>query len=314
MTIFLTGHIKPDLDSITATITYAEFLKKIKRYENMVLVSVCSGKPNKETIHILEKFDIKIPPLLDDTEIEATDAFILVDHNEESQRHPKVTREQVIEIIDHHKINVNFTSPVRLDVKPFGATNSIIYELFDMYGIKPSDKTKKLMLAAILSDTVGLKSSTTTGFDSEAANKLAKETDLDIDKFTFEIFKAKSDITGLSPDEIVRKDFKIFDFSGKKVFINQLETVEPAKVLSQKEKLLETLEEIKSQENVGHAYLVITDILKINSKIMYTTDEEKEIVEKAFVTEDKDGIADIGPRMSRKKDIAPKIEEAMLKN
>jgi manganese-dependent inorganic pyrophosphatase len=308
MKIYITGHIKPDLDSISAAITYAEFLKKLKRYEGAELVPVVPGVVNKETAFVLNKIGVEIPKTLDECEIEDTDAFVLVDHNEKAQRHEKVVDEQVIEIVDHHKINISFTSPVRIDVKPFGATSTIVHELFDMYGLEPSEKSQKLMLAAILSDTVGLKSSSTTGYDSEIATKMSTATATDVEKFTFEIFKAKSDIAGMSPEEIVRKDYKIFTFGNKKVFINVIETVEPEKAIALKETLLEALEEVKVQEGVGLAYLVVTDILKINSKIMYTTDEEKEIVEKAFITKDEEGIADIGPIISRKKDIAPKIE------
>lgn len=309
MKIFLVGHVKPDLDSIVGPITYAEFLKKAKRYEGVDLVPVAAGAPNKETKYVFKTLEMELPKSLDDVDVEETDAFILVDHNEESQRHPKVVGDKILEIVDHHKINMKFTTPVRIDVKPFGSSNSLVFEHFDMYGLNPSEKAKKLMLAAILSDTVGLKSSTTTGFDSEAATKLASDTSMDINDFTFKIFKAKSDITGLSPQDIVTKDHKLFDMKGKKVFINQVETVEPKKLVDQKEKLLEALEEVKAEKGVGLAFNVITDILNINSKVMYTTDEEKEIVEKAFITEDTSGIADIGPRMSRKKDIAPKIEE-----
>jgi len=310
MKIYITGHVSPDLDSIASAYTYAEYLEKLERYEGAEIIPARAGEPNKETKFVFNKFDIKMPVLLDEINVEKTDGFVLVDHNESDQRHVKVNSEQVLEIVDHHKIKVEFTSPVRIDVKPFGCTNTLIKELFEMYGSEVSKKTKSLMLASILSDTVGLKSSTTTGMDSEVAHELAKDLDIDLDKFTFEIFKAKSDLTGLSKEDIVRKDFKIFDFGGKKVFINQVETVEPEKLIEQRKKLVEALEEVKIKEGVGQAYLIVTDILKVNSHAIYATEAEGHIIEKAFTTEGKDNLADIGPRMSRKKDIAPAIEKA----
>jgi inorganic pyrophosphatase/exopolyphosphatase len=75
--------------------------------------------------------------------------------------------------------------------------------------------------------------------------------------------------------------------------------------------LQEALEEIKSQEGVGQAYIVVTDVIKVNSHIIYTTDEEEKVIEKAFTAEGEGGIADIGPKMSRKKDIAPAIEKTL---
>jgi manganese-dependent inorganic pyrophosphatase len=312
MNIYITGHISPDLDSVASAYTYAEYLKKSKRYEGAHIIPVRAGEPNNETTFVFNKLGVEMPKYLGDFEIESGDGFILVDHNEESQRHEKVKAEQVLEIVDHHKIHVSFTSPVRIDVKPFGCSNTLIHELFEMYGIEISKEVKGLMLSAILSDTVGLKSSTTTGFDSEVAHKLAGELEIDLDKYTFEIFKAKSDLTGLKSSDIVRKDFKVFDFSGTKVFINQVETVEPEKLIEQKEDLIKALEDVKVKEGVGQAYLIITDILKVNSQAIYATEAEKEIIEKAFTTQGINNVADIGPKMSRKKDIAPAIEKAQV--
>lgn len=308
MKIYIKGHTSPDLDSIASAYTYAEYLRKIKRYGNHEIIPVRVGEPNNETIHIFKEFNIEIPKHLEDYEIEDKDKFILVDHNEESQRHKRVKPEQIVEIVDHHKMNVTFSEPVRIDIKPFGCTNTIIEELFRIANIEPSKETKALMLAAILSDTVGLKSSTTTGYDSEVAHRLAKELNVEIEKLTFDLFKAKSDITGLSAQEIAKKDCKVFELKGNKVFINQVETVEPEKIIEIKEQLLDAIKEIKEQEKVTQAYVVITDILKINSQVIYETEEEKSIIERAFITEGTNNIADIGPKMSRKKDIVPAIE------
>ncbi len=312
MKIYIVGHTPPDLDTLSSTIAYKEFLDKSNRYERTEVIAVNSGKTNNEMEYVFDRFGVKIPKDLSEYKIESDDAFILVDHNEESQRHPSVKAEQIIEIVDHHKININFTSPIRLDVKPLGSTSTIIYEHFEMYGIKPSTSTAGLMLASILSDTQGLKSSTTTGMDSIYAKKLAKLINVDLDRFIFDLFKAKSDISKLTPYEIVTKDYKIFEFGNKTVFINQVETVEPELVISKKAELINEMSIVKSKMNVEQAYCAITDILKINSQVIYSTNEEKKIVEKAFMTEGKDNVADIGPKMSRKKDIAPPIESAII--
>ena len=311
MKIYIIGHKSPDLDCISSAVEYAEFLKKTKRYDGAEIIPARAGEPNKETMHIFSKFNATMPVFIDSCEIDPEDAFVLVDHNELSQRSQKVVSEQVIEIVDHHKINVDFQAPLRIDVRPLGSTSTLIYELFEMYGLKPSKETLGLIVSSILSDTQGLRSSTTTGMDSDIVHKIARELKLDMEKLVFEIFKAKSDIEGLTPEEIVKKDFKIFDFGGKKVYIGQLETVEPEKLISQKDVLIKTLESVKSKEGAGHGFLFITDILKVNSQVIYTNDEERKLVEKAFITVGRDGVADAGPRTSRKKDIAPAIEAAI---
>ncbi|MEK7595924.1 MAG: manganese-dependent inorganic pyrophosphatase [Patescibacteria group bacterium] len=313
MKIYLLGHIGPDLDAVCAPIEYAEFLEKAKRYSQAQILPAVCDEINKETKFILQKFDVETPVKISAGDILGEDRIILVDHNEEDQRMKGIDSSQIIEIIDHHKININFTSPLRIDVRPLGSASSVVYENFVKEGIEPSTKIASLILASILSDTQGLKSSTTTGLDASFAQALSKLTGLDIENLTFEIFKAKSDISGLTPKQIVKNDYKIFDFDSRKVFIGQIETVEPQKALAMKDKLLNAMEEVKAIEGVGLLYLAITDILKINTQLLYSTDEEKEIVEHAFEGAGEGNVINIGPRMSRKKDIAPPIEKVLTK-
>ncbi len=313
MNIYITGHKTPDLDSVISAILYAEFLTKTGKYTDARIIPARAGEINKETAFVIQKFGVEIPTSLDSAEVTDKDKFILVDHNEESQRHEKVNPKGVLELVDHHKVNLNFAFPLQISILPVGATASIIYSLFKKEGIEPSETAKNLILCAILSDTQGLKSSTTTGLDSEFAHELAERLEADLDKLTFEIFKAKSDISGLSLEEIAKKDFKVFKFGEKEVFINQIETVEPDVILEKKAELIEILENAKSEEGAGIGYIVITDILNVNSQVLYSNEEEQRILEEAFTTEGIDGIADIGPKMSRKKDIAPQIEKVLTK-
>lgn len=311
MNIYLTGHTKPDLDSVATPIVYAEFLRKIKRYEDANLIPVLSGGINNETKYIFNEIGESVPKFFDEVSLEKQDRIILVDHNEQSQRHEKVSTEQIVEIIDHHSANINFATPIRIDIKPLGSSSTVVYEHFETYSIEPREVAQKLMLAAILSDTVGLKSSTTTPYDSRIAHELAEKLELDLKNFIFKIFKAKSDISGLSIEEIATKDYKILRVGNKKIFINQIETVEPQKVLNMTNDLVLALTTLKTKLNVDQTYCAVTDIININSHIIYATDEEKQFVEKAFDTQGKDNVADIGARVSRKKDIRPALQKVI---
>ena len=117
MKIYITGHIKPDLDSIVSAITYAEFLKKLKRYEGSELIPTIPGKINEETKFVLKKFEIDVPQSLDDIEIENTDAFILVDHNEQDQRHEKVVADQVRKLAGQSRQAVSNTESLLNKIK-----------------------------------------------------------------------------------------------------------------------------------------------------------------------------------------------------
>jgi manganese-dependent inorganic pyrophosphatase len=169
------------------------------------------------------------------------------------------------------------------------------------------------MLAAILSDTVGFKSATTTMKDEQFGKELAEIAEIsDVDAFTLEIFKAKSDVSKLSDEQIVTNDYKIFDFGDKKVLIDQLETVEQNVILShKKEGLLKAMEKVKSAQKVDYIFVAITDILKVNTKLLILNEESGAVATKAFGGTIENNTLDIGPKMSRKKEIAPAIEKAL---
>ncbi len=311
MRIFVIGHKSPDLDAVAAPVAYTEFLTKLGRYANAQLLAVTTGPVNKETVHVFETFNVPLPPDINTIKLEESDHFILVDHQEYEQRHDAITDDAILEVLDHHKVNLNSVKPVRIDVKPLGSTSTLIYDHFHMSRIRPKVSTMGLLLCSILSDTQGLKSSTTTETDSAYAHELAEVLDVDLDTITFELFKAKSDISDMTTKELATKDYKVFEFGGQKVFINQIETVEPDKVLALAQNLISETSALKNELKVDQAYQIVTDVLNAVSFALCPDGAETEVVKKAFDAEVTDNIANIGPKLSRKKDIAPAIEKAL---
>jgi len=320
MTTYIIGHKKPDTDAVVAAMAL-EYLYKNKDcfgYKNANLQTVIADPLNPETTFLFEKFGIQTPKLITAKDITPEDNIILVDHNEVSQRLDKINEEQIVEIVDHHKANLNFNRPIFMTFKAWGSSSSIVYYLMKKNDIKPTKTLAALMLSAILSDTVGFKSATTTAKDKKIGAKLAEIAQIsDVEALTLEIFKAKSNISSLTDEQIVKNDYKIFDFgsaSGTKTMIDQLETVEQDLVLStKKDDLLKAMQTVKAELGVGLLFVLITDILKVNTKLLILSDAEKQVAEKAFGGTVENNILDIGPKMSRKKEIAPAIEAA-LKN
>jgi manganese-dependent inorganic pyrophosphatase len=202
--------------------------------------------------------------------------------------------------------------PIKITTLPVGSTCTIVYLKFKQYNLTIPEPLAKLMLGGILTDTVGLKSGTTTDKDRQAVNDLKTVSQInDIDAYTLEIFKAKSNISSLSPEQIVKNDYKIFDFA-KKIFIGQLETVEQDDVIkNRKSELLAAMQQVKQSEGVELLFLVITRYFKVNSKIILLSEAEQSTATKAFGGAPSENILDIGPKLSRKKDIAPPIEKAL---
>lgn len=313
MTTYVIGHTKPDTDSVVAAMAMAHLATNCPNDKYQNPVPVISADLNPETAYLFDKFNVEKPRIITAADIKAEDKVILVDHNEESQRLEGLKADQIIEILDHHKMNVNFSKPIEVMIKTWGCSCSIIYRRMQIQNITPDKTLATLMLAAILSDTVAFKSSTSTAKDKEMAMELAKIAEIsDIDTFALEIFKAKSDVSKLSCEEIVKNDYKIFDFGGKKVLIDQVETVEQETIIAEKKDcLLAAMEKVKAEEAADLLFVVITDILKVNSKVLLLGAEEEASAVKAFGGEVVAQLLDIGPKLSRKKEIAPALEQAL---
>lgn len=312
---YILGHQKPDTDSV-ASVMALEYLLQQKScfgYQNPVAALV--DPVNNETQYVLDKFNLQAPPVISADDIEAEDKVILVDHNEASQRLPDLNQAQIVEIIDHHKPNLNLSQALYLNFKPWGSTVSIIYFMMQHFAAEPVQPNKSLaslMLAAILSDTVGFKSGTTTSRDQTFAQELAAVAGIqDLDELILNIFKAKSNLSQLSPVELITNDYKIYNFK-QKVLIGQLETVEQAKIISsQKQDLLQAMDQVKQEKKIDLIYLAVTDILKVNTKLLILDQTEQQVAEQAFDGQTQDHVLDIGSKLSRKKEIAPAIEQTL---
>lgn len=314
-TTYILGHTKPDTDAVVAAMAF-EFLSKNWQdmgYENPI--AAISHPLNPETTFLFKKFGVLAPKIITAADLSDNTNVVLVDHNEASQRMMGLDGELeplIVEIVDHHKANVNFNNPIFMTFKPWGSTSTIVYYLMKKFGVKPDKTLASLMLAAILSDTVGYKSSTCTPQDKKFGAELAEIAEIgDTDAFTLEIFKAKSNISLLTDEQIIKNDYKVFEF-GVPTMIDQLETVEQDVVISTKKaSLLEAMQKVKTELNVKLLFVAITDILKVNTKLLILSQSEQEVAQKAFGGQVVDNVLDIGPKMSRKKEIAPAIEKAL---
>ena len=129
--------------------------------------------------------------------------IILVDHNERSQAVDGLENAEILEIIDHHRIgSLETVSPVFFRNQPLGCTATIIYQLFMEAGVNVPADMAGLLCAAILSDTLMFRSPTCTAIDKMVAEKLAKIANINIEKFSTDMFKAGSNLKSKSPEEI----------------------------------------------------------------------------------------------------------------
>jgi manganese-dependent inorganic pyrophosphatase len=230
---------------------------------------------------------------------------LLVDHAERGQSVPGVEQAQIVEILDHHHIgNVETRIPIPATFDPVGSTATLIVERYKANGLRPEESTAKMLLAAVLSDTVILNSPTTTERDHEVVRYLEGLLNLDAKEFGMEMFEASSDVSGLSAEEIVDRDQKEYGVGEGAMSISQIETVGTG-LLERKDELLDALERLRQKHDYLFAALMVTDIIGQGTELLCVGDCAP--VEQAFGQRAKDHVIDLPGVMSRKKQVAPTL-------
>jgi manganese-dependent inorganic pyrophosphatase len=231
---------------------------------------------------------------------------LLVDHAEVGQSVKGVEKADVVEILDHHHVgDIETTSPIPATFDPVGSTATLIVERFKASGLRLEESTAKLLLAAVLSDTVILNSPTTTDRDREVVEYLEDLLDLDADDFGTEMFETSSDVSGLSAGEIVNRDAKEYGTSsGDKVSVSQIETVGTG-LLECKDELLEALEKLRDENGYLFSALMVTDITEGGTQLLCAGDCSP--LHHAFEARAQNGVIDLPGVMSRKKQVAPPL-------
>jgi len=148
---------------------------------------------------------------------------VLLDHNEASQAVPGIEEADIVEIIDHHRLGAITTlRPIRFFNDPVGATCTIIAMKYLEAGLNPSREIAGVLLCGILSDTLLLKMSTTTHQDRKAVKFLAPFAREDPDVLGVQLLEKGMDLSGVSLDDLLARDTKMFTLSGKTVQIAQV--------------------------------------------------------------------------------------------
>lgn len=300
--ILIFGHKNPDTDTICSSMV-KQILNEKDGKTNTQAVRL--GNVNKETQYILDYLKIEAPELIEG--VKKGQEVILIDHNEFSQSADGIEKAKIIGVIDHHRIaNFQTTEPLYYTARPYGCTSTILFKDFKQKGIEIEKTEAILMASAIISDTLLLKSPTTTSHDKEALEELAKIANIDLDTYGIEMLKAGTDLDDFSEEELINLDAKKFEENGVKCVIAQVNTVSIEDVLKRKEKLEEAINNEIEKDNLNLFVFAITDILNSNSQII-ALGNRTDIIEKSYKLED--NMAFLKGVVSRKKQILPMVEK-----
>ena len=302
--VLIFGHKNPDTDTICSAMV-KEILNKKRGCKKSKAVRL--GNVNKETQYVLNYLGLEAPELIE--KVEEGQEVILVDHNEFNQSVEGIEKAKILEVVDHHRIsNFETSEPLYYTARPFGCTSTILFEEFKASGIKIEKTEAILMASAIISDTLLLKSPTTTDHDRKALEELGKIAGINIEEYGLEMLKAGTDLDDFSAEELINLDAKSLDKDGTKFVIAQVNTVSIEDVLKRQNELEEAMNNAIAEKGLSLFVLAITDILNSNSEII-ALGTKIDAVEKAFDTKLEKNRAFLKGVVSRKKQLLPFIDK-----
>lgn len=232
--------------------------------------------------------------------------LILVDHNEFSQSVHGVEKAQILQVIDHHRINDFATSqPVSFRNEIVGSTATIITTMFRENQIPLTREMAGILLGAILSDTLLFQSPTTTETDHKNADILAAIADLDIESFGKEMFAASAASDDQSMHDMIVSDIKYYDISGCRTMISQVITADLDSVKMRSHEIELELETLASKK---HLDLIVTAFSSIgdHGSIFYSAGDQASKCQEAFP--DTNGLHTLQKNiLSRKQQILPML-------
>ncbi len=232
--------------------------------------------------------------------------LILVDHNEISQSIDGAENANICEIIDHHRLGTPKTKqPIYFYAKPVGSTCTLVYQLYKINNINIDKTIASVLLSGILSDTIILKSPTTTQEDIIAVEELSKLSGLDYEKYGKEIFSATASLKQRNPIDVINADFKLYEEFSLKIGIGQVEVTNINELDDAKTSLLDALNKLKTEKSLNWAMLLVTDIISEDSKLIVSG---MDIVSKMLAYRQIDEHTfDLPGVLSRKKQLLPEI-------
>lgn len=299
------GHISPDTDATGSAILLAWYLNAHTGKEATPYVL---GSLNKETAFMLQKWNTPEPTLLESA---AGKEVAIVDTNNAQELLADLKDATVVQIIDHHFFAGNITTkgPIDVYMKPLASTASVIFDYMKLPVETLPENIAGIMLSCILSDTLAFRSPTTTPYDKDLAERLAAKLGINIETYSQEMFKAKSDVSDFTDIGLLHIDSKKVAVGDKNLRISVVETTDPASIIARKDGIVAAISGILTEEKDTHEVLFfVVDILKEEATVFCYNDFTKKLVETSFnvtVSGDTEVLPGV---VSRKKQIIPALK------
>ena len=235
---------------------------------------------------------------------------ILVDHNEYAQSVVGLKEADILEIVDHHKLgDISTSMPINFRNIPVGSTCTIVFNMYRENGITIPPSIAGVLISGIISDTLLFKSPTTTPVDKNAVEELNRILQIDVEKYSMEMFKAGTSLEGQEVEEIFFKDFKEFTLDNYKIGISQVFTLDIEDVFNRRDDFISFIDKIYDIRQHQLTLLLITDILKEGSYLLFKCKNHL-LITKAFNIKSQQGVF-VENLVSRKKQVLPQLLESI---
>lgn len=300
--VLVFGHQNPDNDAIMSAVVLSQLLNQVN-YNGDTYQACCLGPLPAESAKLLADAGIDEPQLIES--VEEGQKVVLTDHNEAGQSVAGLEGAQIVGVVDHHRFG-GFTTaaPLHIIALPWGSSCSIVAKLFDVLGVAPTDTQAKLLLSAMMTDTLMLKSPTATDIDAAIAAKLGEQLGVDPVKFGMEVFLTRPS-GSFTAEQMVGNDIKQFEVGASKLLIGQYETVDKSRALGMIPEIREAMRAYQADKGADGIVLCLTDIMEEGSQVLF--EGETAVAQKGLGVEDvPEGVWMPGV-LSRKKQVAAPI-------
>ncbi|MDA3847440.1 MAG: putative manganese-dependent inorganic diphosphatase [Vallitaleaceae bacterium] len=235
---------------------------------------------------------------------------ILVEHNEKGQSIEGIENVTLLEVIDHHRVaDIQTMGPLYFRVEPVGCTSTIVAKIYEENQVEISPIMAKIMLSAILSDTLLFKSPTSTDIDEETARKLAIIAGVNLENYGMSVIYAGSDFEHATPESILTTDVKPFMFGDLKVVIAQTNTSDFNGFYKMHDDTLAKMNQLCRTQQIDLYVLLVTDVV-IGGTEMIVSGQAKWIAEQAFNIRPNENSIFLPNVFSRKKQVVPVLMQA----
>lgn len=200
--------------------------------------------------------------------------IILVDHNELTQAVPGADQVEIVEVVDHHRLgDLRTPDPILFINRPVGSTCTIVADMYRQAGLTPTREIGGVLMGGLISDTLNLKSPTTTGTDQEILSWLEEITGTTGTQLAELIFSSGSVVASRNADDVVRLDRKVYEEGDFRFAISQVEEVGFEEFWDHCTALSEALEGSRTEEGLDFAALLVTDVKSQDSLLMVSGNE-----------------------------------------